>query len=189
MRVIRDHVFSFLRPVLIRAFAMPVIKGRLCNIRECADIFGVAETTIDKWLKQGCPYHTKGGRNRQWEINTKEVSNWLREREAAASGADTTTADELRKRKLAAETERAELDLALARGDVIKLDKVERALVNTFVEFRTRIRSAPQRCGQLLLGVDDETRIKEIILAEVDQALEAFDNFTLEDPDNDNPDD
>ncbi len=91
-------------------------RGRVVNRAELAEINGVSMPTIDDWVKRGCPVVQRGGRGRAWQFNTAEVRNW-REDDIRAESSHTThaTKDELLLRKLAAETEQAELDLAKSK--------------------------------------------------------------------------
>lgn len=164
---------------------MAVIRGKLASINDTADIFGVSSSTVDKWLRQGCPYVEKGNKSKAWVINSAEVSKWLRAREVEALGVDTTTADELRKRKLAAETGKAELELAKSRGDVIPLRRVERALSNTFAEFRIRLLNIPGRVATQIIGESEEDKIKAAVRDELLLALNVLDEFSLAEKDDD----
>ena len=88
-------------------------------------------------------------------------------------------------RKLKAERQKIELELQRARGDLVPLRQLERALANTFAELKTNMRTVPSRVATALIGEESETRIKQVILAEIDQALEALGDFYLDDDDND----
>ena len=88
-------------------------------------------------------------------------------------------------RKLKAEREKIELEVAKIQGEVVPLKQLERALANTFAEVKTNMRTVPSRVATALIGEDSETRIKAVVLAEIDQALEALGDFDLDEPDDD----
>ncbi len=163
---------------------MPLItRGKNVGRQDIADLFGVSHTTVDAWLKRGLPVVQRGARGKKWSINTAEVSEWLKQREIEKlSGEGVSDAEELKRRKLAAETAKVELELARLKGEIVPLAQLERALANTFAELKTRMRSVPSRIATTLIGEDNETRIKAVILAEIDQALEALGEFDLEEP-------
>jgi phage terminase Nu1 subunit (DNA packaging protein) len=73
---------------------------------------------------------------------------------AVMLGATGWNADEreLKRRKLAAETAKVELELAKARGEVVPLRQLERALANTFAEVKTNLRSIPSRVATAIIG-------------------------------------
>ncbi|WP_052249088.1 terminase small subunit [Leisingera sp. ANG-Vp] len=151
-------------------------KGREVNRTELAEINGVSLPTIDEWVRRGCPVVQRGGRGRAWIFNTAEVRSW-RDDDIRAQASHTTNAskDELQLRKLAAETEQAELDLAKAKDEVVPVEQYERALTKAFGEVRAGIRNVlPQRAARRLMGETEETAFKEKMREEVDHVLEAL---------------
>lgn len=151
-------------------------RGQVLNRAQTADFFGVALTTIDDWVRRDCPVVSRGGRGRAWKFNTAEVHHWrLEDAQAAASGVQNVSADELKRRKLEAETEMAELELAKAKDLVAPIEQIERALAKAFGEVRANLRNAlPGRCARRLIGVTKQSAIKAVLLDEIDQALEAL---------------
>ena len=163
---------------------MPVTtRGKNVTRQEVADLFGVSHTTVDAWIKRGMPIVTKGSKGKAWVINTASVSAWLEQRAKESSGNDNADERELKRRKLAAETAKVELELARVRGEVVPLKQLERALANTFAEVKTNLRSVPSRVATAIIGEESETRIKAVILKEIDQALETLGDLDLDEPD------
>lgn len=162
-------------------------RGETVGQAEICRIFGVSSTTFASWMKSGAPYIEKGAKGRQWKVNTKEISDWLRARELELRGELESVGDEreLKRRKLAAEAAKIELELARARGELVPLKQLERALANTFAEVKTNMRAVPSRVATALIGEESETRIKAVILTEIDQALEALSDMSLDEPDGD----
>jgi len=158
-------------------------RGRNVTRQEVADLFGVSHTTVDAWIKRGMPIVTKGSKGKAWVINTASVSAWLEQRAKESSGNDNADERELKRRKLAAETAKVELELARVRGEVVPLKQLERALANTFAEVKTNLRSVPSRVATAIIGEESETRIKAVILKEIDQALETLGDLDLDEPD------
>lgn len=161
---------------------MPVTtRGKNVTRQEVADLFGVSHTTVDAWIKRGMPVIQRGSRGKSWQINTAEVSAWLEQRaKESVSGDDQADERELKRRKLAAETAKVELELARVRGEVVPLAQLERALANVFAEVKTNLRSVPSRVVTAIIGEESETRIKAVILKEIDQALDTLGDFDLE---------
>jgi phage terminase Nu1 subunit (DNA packaging protein) len=151
-------------------------RGQILNRTQMADHLGIAMPTLDDWVRRGCPVVSRGGRGKQWKFNTADVRSW-RDSDVRAELMDTSNAstDELKRRKLQAETEQAELDLAKAKDLVIPLEQYERALAKAFGEVRAGMRNVlPGRAARRLLGETDETRIKDVLLEEIDQQLEVL---------------
>ncbi|MFB9149538.1 terminase small subunit [Roseovarius ramblicola] len=151
-------------------------KGQILNRTKMADSLGISMPTLDEWVRRGCPVVTRGGRGRSWQFNSAAVRSW-RDDDIRASMQDTrhATNDELRRRKLQAETEQAELDVARAKELVVPVEQFERALDKAFGEVRAGLRNVlPGRAARRLVGETDETQMKAVLLEEIDQALEAL---------------
>lgn len=151
-------------------------RGRNVNRTELAEINGVSMPTVDDWVSRGCPVVQRGGRGRAWVFNTAEVRSWRDDDiRAQTSHTENASKDELLLRKLAAETEQAELDLAKAKEQVVPVEQYERALTKAFGEVRAGLRNVlPQRAARRLMGESDETRFKDVLREEVDHVLEAL---------------
>lgn len=151
-------------------------RGQILNRSQMADNLGVAMTTLDDWIRRGCPVVERGGRGRAWKFNSAAVRSW-RDNDIRAELKDTRNAstEELKRRKLQAETEQAELELAKAKEELVPVEQYGRALAKAFGEVRAGIRNVvPGRAARRVVGETDETRIKEVVLEEVDQALEVL---------------
>ena len=155
-------------------------RGQHVNKVELSDIFGVAMPTIDDWVRRGCPVVERGAKGKSWVFNTADVRAWREDdvRRDAASDEDTTV-EELKRRKLRAETVAAELELAISKGEVAPLDQMERGVVRAFEEVKAAMRNVPSRASRMIVGETDETRIRTVLLAEIDQALEVLDETDL----------
>lgn len=163
-------------------------KGQVVKKGDLCELFGVSIPTVDGWLRDGCPCISRGGRGVASEFNTAAVAQWLREK-AREEGAGSTLADsdELKRRKLAAEAEKAELDLAKAKGEVAPVREFERATASIMAAIRTNMRNVPGRAVLQLLGCTDEAEFKAKLMNEIDLALvtAADADIDLEDEDED----
>jgi len=151
-------------------------RGVILNRTETADHFGIAMTTLDDWVRRDCPVLQRGARGRPWQFNTADLMKW-READirAQSQGVQSASADELKRRKLEAETEMAELDLAKAKDLVAPIEQIERALSKAFGEVRANLRNVvPGRTARRLVGETNQTKIKAMLLEEIDQALKAL---------------
>ncbi len=75
-------------------------------------------------------------------------------------------------RKLRAETEQAELDLSKVRNELVPVEQFDRAMTKAFGEVRAGFRNVlPSRAARRLIGESDETKMKEVLIDEVDQIL------------------
>ena len=53
-----------------------VPKERIGNKADVANFFGVSLTTVDQWLRRGCPYTQRGERGKQWQFDFLAVAIW-----------------------------------------------------------------------------------------------------------------
>lgn len=149
-------------------------KGRAVNREELAEVFGVSLNTVTSWIRGGCPFEQKGRQGKPWRFNTRDVSEWLRDQaRLEAEGTAPLDEFELKMRKLAAETSQAELDLATARRLVAPIDEFERARALENATVRANVMNVPSRVVSQLIGETDEARFKEVLAAELVQALES----------------
>jgi len=49
---------------------------RIGNKADVASWFGVSLTTVDQWLRRGCPYMQRGERGKQWQFDLLGVAKW-----------------------------------------------------------------------------------------------------------------
>lgn len=156
------------------------------NRSDLASVFGVAPTTIDAWIKAGCPYLERPtGRGKGWLFDTAAVVRW-REQRAADDAAGKEVHDEaaLRLRKLAADAKHAELDLLERMGQVADIGTMERVWSRVLAELQSSLRGVfVTRCESQLVGETDGRKFKRILLAEVDSALECVATMDLSEPD------
>lgn len=146
-----------------------------------ADFAGIAPTTLDAWVRRGCPAVARGGHGRAWTFNSADVLAWREEDiRAQARGVEASSMDELRRRKLEAEVELAELESAREQGLVAPVETFERAMSKAFGEVRGRLRGVlPGRVAPTLAALDSETEIKELLRKEIDAALEVLADAAL----------
>ena len=147
-------------------------RGSEVNKQQLADLLGVSTPTIDQWVRAGCPIVQKGAKGVAAVFNTADVSRWRIEKAAEdASGGAKADEHELKLRKLAAETTKAELELAKAREEVAPVAEFERAQAARMSMIRTNLRNVPSRAVLQLLGCTDETKFKQTLMEEIDLAL------------------
>jgi len=142
-----------------------------------AELFGCSLGNIDAMVRMGMPCEERGGRGRSWSFNPSDCFEWRLSRERQAN--NNADEDELKRRKLAAETGKAELEFAKAKGEVATLEDVEKAVARAFAEVRISMRNIPQRVVVSLIGEQNETRIKRLLLSEIDQALQALSDIEI----------
>lgn len=147
-------------------------NDRIVNRAELAARLGKTLPTVDTWVREGCPVVERATKGRPWKFDLAAVVDWREQRARDSSKSQGTDLKELQRRKLEAETEKAELELAKAKGDVALIEDFERAQALVFAAIRTNILNVPQRIVLQLLGETNETVFKEKLRIELAAALE-----------------
>jgi phage terminase Nu1 subunit (DNA packaging protein) len=158
------------------------------NRADTAEAMGVNVTTIDRWVKEGCPVAQRGSRGVEWAFDLPALIRWWGDRRAADAEADAPDdLLEIEKRTKQAAMFKAELELAKARGEVASVREFELAQSRAMAAIRARVMNVPQRVVTQLLGETDATKFKDKLKGELREALEqaADEDITLEDDDGD----
>ena len=154
------------------------MAGKAVSVTELAQLTGVHRDTISAWLRKGCPYLEKADKRngKNWLLDVRAVMEW-REKEAVRNAlGDTNVADaeELKRRKLAAETSIAEIAAAREKEAVAEIETFEKVWQTACLEFSARLRQLPSRVATQVAALKDEAQIKEVLLDEIDQTLVAL---------------
>ena len=152
------------------------------NRVELAEILGVSLPTITSKVSKGMPFEQRGGRGREWTFDTAAVFEWEKEQAIINATGDlsSVTDDELKRRKLAAETTIVELEAGKKRGDLIPREEIEKMLANLALGTKARLLLVPRRCAPLLTCLSDEQEIRKIIEAEQREALTDLSNMEID---------
>ena len=126
----------------------------IVNRQGLADAFGAATTTVDAWVREGCPSEKKG---REYAFDTAEVHKWLVKRALAekrrrgnrfgeaALPEGQISYDEAKRRKEAALAKNAELDLAQKLGLVAPIDTITKVVSGEIGNARAKLLAVPAR--------------------------------------------
>jgi phage terminase Nu1 subunit (DNA packaging protein) len=157
-------------------------EGRKVNRSELSVIFGVSLPTVDTWIRQNCPGVKVGaGKGGGWTFDTAEVSLWLQKRAADdAGGAEVADENALKRRRMAVTLKSDELALARDMGEVVPIDQVKRLRARSYAMMRQTIMTVPSRVAMSLVGEKSEIRIKQVIAAELTDALNRFADQDIE---------
>lgn len=153
----------------------------IVNRQELSEAMGVSLPTVDRWIRDGCPVKQRGAKGIPWEFDLAAVVGWWgdRQREAAAGNAPTDMED-AKRRKVAAEAEMAELELARAKGEVAPIAEFQRTQEARNAIIRTNVLNVVQRATLQLLGETDEGIFKKKLRAELVLALETAAKAAIE---------
>lgn len=151
------------------------------NRAETASHMGVNVTTLDRWVKEGCPVAQRGSRGIEWAFDLPDVVRWYGNRRAAEAASDVPDdIMEVELRTKRAIMLKAELELAKAKGDVAAVSEFERVQAKAMASIRARVMNVPQRVVMRLLGERDEAVFKSLLSDELRTALESAAEDELE---------
>lgn len=155
------------------------------NRSDLAELLGCSLPTITSKVQRGMPYLQKGQRGKEWLFDSAAVVSWEKDQAIKNTIGDLSAVseDEMKRRKLAAETTIVEIEAAKKRGEVAPLHEMEMAWRDAVLEFKARIRLLPSRVAGQLVGLDNETEIKSVLLDEVDQSLTVLSEHDTDDAD------
>jgi phage terminase Nu1 subunit (DNA packaging protein) len=145
------------------------------NRTELAEIIGKSMPTITAWMGEGMPFVEGGGKGKPFVFETVDCIEWaidvgkFRRRSKVAPGADPfadpadqpESYEEAERRKMVANADKAELELAKLAGKVVEIDDVAAAIADMHVTVRTR-----------LLGLGNKVRVRVSAFFGGDKAAE-----------------
>ena len=154
---------------------MSKAAGGDCSRAEIARICGVAVETIDRWLARGMPIRKQGGRGVAHKFNAAEVIDWRIARATAKReevSSDVLDLEEARARKVAAEAESAELDLAARLGELVEVDTVAELVESAFATVRLRLLSVPSKVAPRIASIRSAAKCRRMLEDEFREALD-----------------
>jgi len=145
----------------------------IVNRQQLADILGVTLPTIDARVAKGLPYKTKGKEGRSYEFETKEVIDWILEQaeKSSAKSESDSSYNEARRRKMNAEADLTEIQLAKEAGLVVMIDDAVNCISDAVSTLRTQCLNLPRRAAPLVVGETDEAIVKVILDEQVNEVL------------------
>lgn len=157
-------------------------KGMEVSRSGLAEYAGVALTTVDRWVKDGCPVVQRGGRGVEWKFNTAEVRLWekQRDREVAGGSNDESPTEELKRRKLLAETRLIEMELERKAKAIAPVWQMHRVMSVRCTLIQINLMNMATRLVSSLIGETDERRFKDTMVAEVKRVLTDSANASLD---------
>ncbi|WP_150467406.1 terminase small subunit [Francisella sp. SYW-9] len=160
-------------------------KGLIVNKQELANTFGVDVTTVDKWIRNGCPYVEKGSKGVAWQYNTADVIKWRRDRDVEYATKDTfDVTSDVKELDINIKQEKLRLTKYQADEQKVKAERAERKLIpiedvqlvlgDLFVIMKDKLLNIPERVEIELLGETDAKKFNKVLLREVKDAIDSI---------------
>lgn len=123
--------------------AIHIPPSRRANKALVADFFGVAITSVDGWVRRGCPYVQRGERGTPWVFDLLQVAEWR-------FGGNRTEAIEKdpedmppKERKDWYEGEKVRVSLEVDKGNLITLDQYREELARILKQIANTLEVLP----------------------------------------------
>lgn len=147
------------------------------NRKQLAAVFEISLPTVDDWVRRGCP-GARGNVAQPYQFSLPAVVKWrvgeLLKREpkpTAARNADAGTLAEAELRKLTAEAELKELELAKRREQLVTADTVRQLWRSMLTLFRVRVMALPTKRAREFAEENEWSRILEVLDADCRDCL------------------
>lgn len=144
-----------------------------------AQMFGVTTKTISRWQvreKDPLPIAIKGARGVANQYDIGVVNDWgVRQALEKPRYMHAGRAHDFQKERARLthnQAERAELENAITRGELIPANQVEETWTNHVLRMRSRLLALPSKIAPTLSGLDTYSEVFEIIRAACYEALE-----------------
>jgi phage terminase Nu1 subunit (DNA packaging protein) len=151
------------------------------NREKLAEVLECSLRTIDQYIKDGMPGDKPKHNGDQWKISTGAVIKWLQSRERRSGGRkrdpSKDSEDELKRRKLAAEAEKAERENAIAGGNAVSVSDFESAWSQMIGAARAKLLGLGAKVGPTVAILNDKAECKALIDAAAREALQELSEF------------
>lgn len=139
-----------------------------------AEMLRVNLATIDGWVRLGCPaYERPLKKGQQWRMSVKDVVDWLigRAEEKARGKEPANGENDAKQRKLMAEAELAELELAEKRGLAVSIAAAQAAWAAMIGSARAKLRGIGSKLGPIVATEIDPFKCRLLVDEAIDEAL------------------
>lgn len=145
---------------------------------ELAEALGMSKANVTKLKQQGMPVHSLAAA-REWRARRQNIA--ARKPDAAAPAAPPPAApayvgsesfDEARTRREVAAANLLELELAEARGDLLRRDVMEQTVGALATGTREAVLQVVARLASLVAAESDPVKVRHMLEAELRQALD-----------------
>ena len=135
----------------------------ILNKAKTAALFGVGLSTVDRWIRNGCP-HSKNGRF--LELDSAKVFEWVLYDMGQKLDINQERAALAQKQR-----QKIELDMAERKRELIPADEILKTWARKITSARARLLSLPSKAAPHLAATNDQAEAEQIINDYVMEAL------------------
>jgi excisionase family DNA binding protein len=150
------------------------------SAEKLAGLLGLSSRTILEWINAGCPAEKVG---RAYALSAADVHEWRvkRERERTITEMGMVDESQARRRKMAAEAIKAEIEAARMAGDALGIAEWQAAHAALIGTARGKFLGLGVRLAPELAITNDPTECQDLIDSAVRDILAELSNFELSD--------
>lgn len=152
------------------------LSEQICSTSELAQVLGISDRRIQQLAREGILSPISRGRFRLCDA----VQAYIRFLGHATPGKGQVDLKAERAMLTKAKRELAEIELAIARGEVHRSEDVEVVMNDMLSAFRSRILAVPVKTAPRLLAQTDMNTIQNILKADIYEALSELANYNPE---------
>lgn len=153
------------------------------NRKGLSDILGISLPTVTAWVDQGMPFTREGSKSAEWEFDSRECVEWFAANKfkmkarGPAPGEDpfnedgTTreTIEEAERRKMIAQADKAEVQVAKEAGLLVPIDEVAATVAEENARVRARLLTLPNELRpKVLTFLAHDRKAAEQLLADAE---------------------
>ena len=135
----------------------------IVNKTELGKIFGVGNSTTDRWIANGCPATKKG---KSWSLDTVKVFQWKLYDVGLKLDINQERAALAQKQR-----QKIELDMAERQRELIPAGEILKIWARKITSARARLLSLPSKAAPHLAATNDQAEAEQIINDYVMEAL------------------
>jgi phage terminase Nu1 subunit (DNA packaging protein) len=156
------------------------------NRRQLADILGISMPTVTSWTDQGMPFTREGSKSAEWEFDTRACIEWfagnklkLKARGPAPGanpfdedGTKPETIEEAERRKMVANADKAEVQVAKEAGILVPISEVASVVAEENARIRARILTIPNEARpKVMTFLAHDREAAEQLLTDMEETI------------------
>lgn len=143
------------------------------NKNEFAKIVGISARQVTNWIAAGMPAEGTGKKGSPLRIDTAKAIAWLIAQADAKNGSKQSELTQERRRLVAAQARKAELQARQLEGELIRMEDAQIVVNEGFAAVAGQVRCLGSRLAGELANMTNPTEIRSRINSETDQILNA----------------
>lgn len=142
-------------------------KHRRVNKAELGEFMGVSHSSVDRWVRRGCPFIQQGSIHRPWVFDIVDVMRWRYEHseESVVDDPEEMTPQD---RKAWYDSEMVRRKLLASDRELLSLDDVESSLAQAYEIISNTLIVIPQRVAEAGGGVAEQREAEAVVTAELE---------------------